>query len=616
MAKANKEDILYREASFDVEGINKESREISLAFSSEQPVMRYDWANETRYMEVLDHAPENADLSRLNNSGAFLVNHDTDDQVGAVKRNTAKIDADKIGRATVKLSRSNRGEEILNDILDGIRSSVSFGYQTTKELSRSKDAQGMETRRFAFRAYEISTVPIPADTSVGVGRSEPETPKTNLPIQIMSEPITQPSPDSLRAEGRQAEQKRNTEINAIAERLVSKIPTIRELAKSSLDSGHTVDQFRALAMEKLPEAQPVRSAPLEAVTAKDWSKYSISRAIAMSLPGARMDGLEKEISDEMALKSGSKPMGLYMPDEALVARNAIAGTNTLGGFLVETQNLGEQFISILRNRSKVMSLGARVLNLTGPVTIPRQNGASSTNWVGETTASTLSGVDFTQLTLTPKGVTSFLQYGKQLLMESNPSIDGILRDDITQQLALAIDLACIHGTGANSQPTGIAATTGINTVAIATDGLALGNATAYPFLVSLETKIATSNADVQNMAYLMRAGHRGALKTQSRFSSTDTPVFEPNGTVNGYRAEVSQQVATNLTTGTATTICSAIFFGDWNQLLVAQFGATDLVVDPYTLAVNGVVRLIARRWVDLGVRTPASFCVGGGILTN
>ena len=76
------------------------------------------------------------------------------------------------------------------------------------------------------------------------------------------------------------------------------------------------------------------------------------------------------------------------------------------------------------------------------------------------------------------------------------------------------------------------------------------------------------------------------------------------------------QIATNLTTGTATTICTAAFFGNWNELLIAQFngGATDIVIDPYTLAVNGVVRVLARRWVDVGVRHAASFAMGGGII--
>lgn len=151
-------------------------------------------------------------------------------------------------------------------------------------------------------------------------------------------------------------------------------------------------------------------------------------------------------------------------------------------------------------------------------------------------------------------------------MESNPSIDSTIRDDITQQIAIAIDLAALHGTG-SGQPGGIAATTGIGTVTLATNGLALGNATAYPALVSLETAIAKANGDTNSMAYLARPGHRVALKTQQRFTGTDTPVWETtrNGnnivqTVNGYRSEVSQQISAALTTDTATMICSCRIF--------------------------------------------------------
>jgi len=232
-------------------------------------------------------------------------------------------------------------------------------------------------------------------------------------------------------------------------------------------------------------------------------------------------------------------------------------------------------------------------------------------------AATLATGNFTQITLTPNAVSAFQQYSKQLLATNNPSIDSLIRDDIIQQIGLAVDLAALHGSG-SGQPTGIAGTSGIGTVALAANGQALANATAYPALVSLETSISGNNADIGSMAYLMRAGHRGALKVSSRFSSTDTPVWEPNNTVNGYRAEVSQQISTTLTGGTATTICSAIFFGVWSECIVAQFagGNTDLVIDPYTLAVNGVVRIIARRWVDIGVRHPASFAVLGGLLTT
>jgi len=181
-------------------------------------------------------------------------------------------------------------------------------------------------------------------------------------------------------------------------------------------------------------------------------------------------------------------------------------------------------------------------------------------------------------------------------------------------LAIAIDLAALHGSG-TLQPVGIAGTTGIGTVALAANAQALGNATAYPALVSLEATVAGSNADAGALAFLMRPSHRGSLRTSTRFASTDTPVWEPmSNQCVGYRSEVTNQIATNLTTGTATTICSAIFFGNWQDLLIASFGSTDLVVDPYTAGANGVVRLYARRWCDIGVRHPASFAILGGIL--
>jgi len=285
--------------------------------------------------------------------------------------------------------------------------------------------------------------------------------------------------------------------------------------------------------------------------------------------------------------------------------------------VVQTSVMADEFIEILRNKSQVLNLGARVLNLPGPVTIPRQNGAGTVNWAGETVASTLTAINFQNLTLTPQAITAYHQYSKQLLQTANPSIDSLVRDDITQCIALAIDLAALHGTG-SGQPTGIIATSGIGSVLAGTNGIQLSTyaATNYPALVSLESLVAAGNADVGSMAYLMRPGHRGALKGVQRFSSTDSPVFTPDGTVNGYKAAVSNQIATNITTGTATTICSAIFFGNWNELLIASFGSTDLVIDPYTAGANGVVRLYARRWCDIGVRHAASFSVLGGVLTT
>lgn len=593
------EESFSREASFEAGGIDPKGRTCALSFSSEMPV------NRGEYLEILSHASGDVDLSRLNGAHPVLLNHDPERQIGVIE--SAAIGDDKKGRAIVRFSKSPLGDEIWNDVKDGIRRLVSVGYRRVKELS-SEITGGMETVRFAWLPYEISIVSVPADASVGVGRSDKKTVSQGEKIMIDSTTIGE--------QGKTRDiQKENGEILAIAKNLGNKVDGVRDLADRAITEGWTVDEFRAQALNKLPEVKPVQVSQLADVKARDWKKYSLSRAVAMQMPGSKRDGFEAEMDQELALKGGKRAEGLWIPDEVF-SRNLVAGTGTLGGHVVESSVLANEFIEILRNKSQVMNLGARVLNLTNTALIPRQNGAGTANWVGETVASTLTAVNFQQLTLTPQAVSAYHQYSKMLLMEGNPSVDAIVRDDITQTLAIAIDLAALHGTG-TGQPTGIASTTGIGTVALAANGLALGNATAYPALVSLESAVASANADNGSLGYLMRPAHRGSLRTAARFANSDTPVWDPRAggvPVNGYRAEVSNQIATNLTTGTATAICSAIFFGNWNELLIGSFGSTDLVVDPYSAGANGVVRLYARRWVDIGVRHPASFAVLGGIL--
>lgn len=410
----------------------------------------------------------------------------------------------------------------------------------------------------------------------------------------------------------------DAEILAIARNLRGKVPDVEQLAERHIQAGSSVDTFRTAALSRLPEIKPMQKPILADVPVREWSRYSITRAIKQVAEGG-LSGIEKEMSDETTRQIGHAASGFWLPPQAL-ARDYVAGTGTLGGFAVATQNMGGEFIQVLRNKSVVQALGARVLNLTNPITIPRQAAAGSVNWVGETVAATLSTGNFEQLTLTPYGVAAFQQYSKQLLYTSNPSIDQIVQDDINQIIGIAVDKAALHGTG-SGQPTGIASTTGIGTVSVAMLAAASLSSTLYPFLVSLETSVATNNADAGAMAYLMNAKTRAACKITQKFPVVGSDQIwagqrDGSGLVNGYRAESTNQIATNLTTGTATTICTAAFFGNWNDLLIGQFngGASDITVDPFTLAVNGIVRIVARRWVDIGVRHAASFCVGGGII--
>jgi|TARA_Y100000310_G_scaffold169451_1_gene169502 hypothetical protein len=142
--------------------IDIEDRTVELSFSSEEPVLR--WFGQ----EILDHKESSIDFSRLRNGAPILEDH-KDGQIGVVLEAGLK---DGRGVAKVKFSSSVRGQEIFNDIQDGIRQNVSFGYQI-KNLTLESEEEGEEPvyRSKDWMPYEISIVGVPADQTIGIGRS-------------------------------------------------------------------------------------------------------------------------------------------------------------------------------------------------------------------------------------------------------------------------------------------------------------------------------------------------------------------------------------------------------------------------------------------------------------
>lgn len=147
--------------------IDKEKRTVQFSFSSEAPVKRW-FGN-----EILDHSPSAIDWSRLaSGRAAFLVDHDWGDQVGVIER--AWIDENRRGQCIVRFSRSARGEEIFNDVVDGIRTLTSVGYQVLEaKLSVERDDGDDDYLVTRWMPYEVSVVAVPADPTVGAGRAAP-----------------------------------------------------------------------------------------------------------------------------------------------------------------------------------------------------------------------------------------------------------------------------------------------------------------------------------------------------------------------------------------------------------------------------------------------------------
>ena len=142
---------------------------------------------------------------------------------------------------------------------------------------------------------------------------------------------------------------------------------------------------------------------------------------------------------------------------------------------------------------------------------------------------------------------------------------------------------------------------------VAVAGGTNGAAPSYANLIALETEVAQDNADIGRVAYMTNTKVRGKLK--STVIGTDQRMVWSDGgaPINGYPVWITNQVSSGLTKGSSSGVCSAIFFGNWGDLLVGMWGGLDILVDPYTASTTGTVRVIALQDVDVAVRHAESF---------
>jgi HK97 family phage major capsid protein/HK97 family phage prohead protease len=637
---------LTRELVFEIraETADEETRTVEMSFSSDVPYERW-WG-----MEILDHQKKSVRLGRLNGSASVLVNHDTRDQVGVVEK--AWLDGAH-GRAVVRFSKSARGDEIYQDVRDGIRKLVSVGYRVHKVVLESQEGETNTYRVTDWEPYEVSIVSVPADTSVGIGRDGQPTgfdPRTLIteeeddminqtrdsgaggPAPSVAAPaapvVTEvraaapaapagPSSDEIRAQ----ERSRIAEITAMGTRL-----NCRELADAAIADGRGLDAFIRDYNARTPATQAVRTAesPAIGLTQREVQQFSFLRMFnALSNPDSASLRESAAFEFECSRAAIAAGVGLQrgaqhrIPFDVLVGmggqRDLNVGTATAGGHLVETELRAESFIELLRNAMALEQVGITMIpDLNGNIAIPRQTGGATAYWVAEGAAATESQQAFDQVALTPKTVAAFVDLTRQFMMQSAVAAETMVRNDLAQIIALALDSAGINGTGASNQPRGIRTTAGIGSVAGGTNGLA----PALSHIVDLETAVANSNAARGNLAYLTNTKVRGKLKLTQKFASTNgDPIWERGNEMNGYMAAVSNQVPSNLVKGSSGAVCSSIIFGNFADLIVGMWGGLDVLVNPYINSGTGTVRIEVFQSVDVAVRQPASFAVMDDALT-
>jgi HK97 family phage major capsid protein len=612
----------------DVSKINEAERTVELSFASEYAVFRRDLnAN-----EVLEMSEQAADLARMNAGGSLLFNHNLDDQIGGVVR--AWVDpAQKRAYAIVKFSQSQRGSEFFQDVIDGIRKNVSFYYRIhdgkVTLAKRGSDEPDIFTAT-RWEAMEISLVSVPADPTVGVGRSADETGEGDPgKFPVSPDPQSQLT-ESETVEAKRSEDETPTEPEAVSAPAITTTQLERgskmeredqilefgkkfgadDLARTfALDPNKSLEDFRQALLERETAKQSaIQTQPTHLdLSEKNVREYSVMNAIRGIVAGKR-EGFEFECSqaiEKRLARPVSNANAFYVPvDIQQRAFNVLAGQRDLsvglgtqptdGGALVGTDHKSDSFIEVLRSKMLMSKLGARMLSgLVGNVNIPRQNSAGSAYWVAEGVAPTESQLGVAQLSLSPKTVGAVTEFTRLLMLQSAPSIEQLVFTDLAAVIAREIDRVIIAGSGASGQPTGITATTGVDEITLS------GASSTFDWsdAVEMETAIQDDNAP-EGFAYLTRPGIRGTLKTRAKIGST-YPVFlcGEDNRMNGYPVPVTTQVP-----------ASTLIFGDFTQIIVGEWGVLELVANPFNTGFRaGNVEIRGLQTVDVAIRYPESF---------
>lgn len=593
----------------ETKAIDSANRTIELSFSSEQPVER--WFG----MEILDHSIESVDLSRVNNSAAVLWNHNSDKQIGVVEKVWLE---DRRLKAVIRFSKNEDGEKILADIVDGIIRNVSFGYMLN-ELRLESEVNELKTYRVTkWMPYEVSMVSIPADHTVGVGRSlDPDAKQPVIEPEIKSEPVTEPEQKTepviepevksepavepvqqkiiIKKNGDKKimdEETRKKEISAIAERHGVD-------ATFALEAGLTVEQFRSLVLSQKEKTKPVAFKPTVELTEKEQKDYSIFGAMRALVFGEKNN--ESEISDELTKKTGRAFKGIGVPHEALarfinLRRDLTAGGTGTGAEWVTKQY--PKFIEALTESMFLAEYGLNILpsNGLGTFSLPKMSAGSTFGWAATETAALAESTPTTaQVELTPKRGGTYVDISKTLIKSSSFGPQQRVVKNLLDVIGEGLCTAVLQGSGSSGQPTGIVNTTSVNPIT--------GTGFTYAKVFQYIQAILESKYMRDDIAFFMIPEIWAALSTLEKISGQNGFVIE-NGKIGAWAVR-----PTNLL---AHATKKYIVAGPMSQVDLALFDGIDLTLDNLTQATSGLIRVVAEQYADVAVERPSAFSVSDG----
>lgn len=626
--------VSYRSAAMVRAELSPETRTVPMSISSETPVLRWLCVNDQWVIgyEVLDHSSLNAiDLSRFTGpfGGPLLFNHgETEADSPLIGRFTIEGLKDKALRGVARFAASEFADECFTDVKDDVLVDVSIGYdydfKDLEPIGLAPDGYPIyRVTRWAL--IETSMVPMPADINVGKGRAaQPELPLNQpaVPAAIRMEAPMALEPGKTAAPEVPAADIRTTPVNiqelqstAVKEALEVRSIAAKLRLEKDFDeltgSGITMTEVRLKLLERAASAPLPGMPPVSeqiGLTEKEKARFSVAKAVLSLVTGDRsMAAFEREVSVELGKRMGRSTAGILVPTDIPVSKDAkrmvaqqlatraALSVNAGAGLNPQAENVFSEyagFIDLLRPASVLMSLGVQMQSgLRDNYAFVRQTAGATAYVLAEGVAPADSDTQYELVEMKPHAMKAVLRYTKQQLAQSVFNLEAELSRDLVLAHATKQDAEGIAGTALSSS---LLTAAGVNLVPFGT-----GAATWADF-IAMKTAVMKSNADrLGAMAYLTDPDVLGYAEATPRFTNTGIPIYD-NGKIGMFAAEWSNQVPLNVADHQAIA-------GVFSQALFGEWGALELLVNPYSEDTEGIIRITTHDFIDFQVKQPKAF---------
>lgn len=658
---------LYRAATIEVRE-DGEKKSFSMSISSDTPYKRYDWRADEDYWEVLDHTPGGMDDTRLKAGLPILFNHDRNQHLGRATSFTN--DGHKCTVKDITWSGSDFAQGKRKDAEIGALPDTSVGYKIADEGECIGAKDGCPIYKFKWEPYEGSLVTIPADISVGAGRSHKDDTLTREIIVKMKNPVDdtdkKTQTKAMATELAEPPAKEAPKIDLVKERkdaqaeFKASAKKIREwvsatcknhpewrapldvIAEKHIDGDADFNAFRDEAYPAIPGAKSVDTPHEEAdlgMSKKDRKRFSLCKAYLEAHLGKGLTGIEKEVTEAASKHYAGKDSrafsGLCIPEDmkrasfaedhdlgsqamrslaetvntlaVMQQRTLNVSTFTAGGALVGTDLLGGSMIDILRNATLIGQ---------GPLGITELGGLIGNIAIPRQTATgtvywlpeggTVTGTDVAFAQLLMVPHRMGARSSYTKQLLAQASTGVEAFVRQDQMLAMAVEEDRVTILGTGLNGEPLGIT---NTTGVLSNVTFGGNAT-FAKIVALEYGLENANVRTGQMAIITSPVTKSYLKQTLMVSASTFPIYlwmAAKGEFPTINGVMAGIVNEYPAYATKNVTTNVVIQGVFQNVMKARWAGLDAVIDPYTGAASETIYVTLNQWLDIGLRYPQAF---------